>query len=83
MTTLTITSKGQVTFRKELLNHLDSKPGDQLDVTLLPGGRIEVKAAPSGKIESFFGVLERKTGKTASIEEIGSAAAEAWAGKRP
>jgi antitoxin PrlF len=82
MTTLTITSKGQVTFKKELLKHLDSKPGDQLDVTLLPGGKLEVKAAPSGKIEGFIGALEGKTRKVASIEEIGTAAARGWAGKQ-
>ncbi len=82
MTTLTITSKGQVTFKKELLKHLDSKPGDQLDVTLLPGGKLEVKAAPSGKIEEFLGALQNKTRKVASIEEISAAAAQGWAGKQ-
>ena len=82
MTTLTITSKGQVTFKKDLLNHLDAKPGDQLDVSLLPGGRLEVKAAPSGRIEDVFGFLAGKTSKAASIEEIRASAAEGWAGKR-
>lgn len=82
MTTLTITSKGQVTFKKDLLKHLDSKPGDQLEVSLLPGGRLEVKAAPSGKIEDVFGFLAGKTFKSASIEEIGASVAEGWAGKR-
>lgn len=82
MTTLTITSKGQVTFKKDLLKHLDSKPGDQLDVSLLPGGRLEVKAAPSGRIEEIFGLLAGKTCRVASVEDIGACAAEAWAGKR-
>lgn len=82
MTTLTITSKGQVTFKRDLLRHLASKPGDRLEVTLLPGGKLEVKAAPSGKIEGFIGALRGKTRKTASIEEIGAVAAEGWAGKK-
>jgi antitoxin PrlF len=82
MTTLTITSKGQVTFKKELLKHLNSRPGDQLDVHLLPGGRIEVKAAPSGSIDGFIGVLAGKSSKLASIDEINAAAAEAWQGQR-
>lgn len=82
MATLTITSKGQVTFKKELLKHLDSKPGDQLDVTLLPGGRLEVKAAPAGKIEEFFGALAGKTAKVASIDEISASAADGWAGRQ-
>lgn len=83
MATLTLTSKGQVTFKKELLKHLDSKPGDLIEVTLLPGGRLEVKAAPAGKIEGFIGALQGKTRKRASIEEIGAVAAEGWAGKKP
>lgn len=82
MTTLTITSKGQVTFKKDLLKHLDSKPGDLLEVSLLPGGRLEVRAASSGRIEDVFGLLAGKTSKSASIEEIGACAAEGWAGKR-
>jgi bifunctional DNA-binding transcriptional regulator/antitoxin component of YhaV-PrlF toxin-antitoxin module len=82
MATLTITSKGQVTFKKDLLKHLDSRPGDRLDVSLLPGGRLEVKAAPSGRIEEVFGLLAGKTRKVASIDEIGASAAEGWAGKR-
>ena len=82
MTTLTITSKGQVTFKKDLLKHLDSKPGDQLEVKLLPGGKLEVKAAPSGKIEGFIGALQGKSRKVASIEEMGAAATEGWTGRR-
>ena len=82
MTTLTITSKGQVTFRKDLLKHLNSRPGDRLDVHLLPGGRLEVKAVPSGSIEGFIGLLAGKTTKVASINEINAAAAEGWQGKR-
>lgn len=82
MATLTITSKGQVTFKKDLLKHLDSKPGDRLDVSLLPGGRLEVKAAPSDGIESIFGLLSKKTRKVATIEEIGAIAAEGWTGRQ-
>ncbi|WP_293368767.1 AbrB/MazE/SpoVT family DNA-binding domain-containing protein [Nevskia sp.] len=78
MTTLTITSKGQVTFRKELLKHLNSQPGDRLEVQLLPGGRLEVKAAPAADVDVFLGLLEGKTAKVASIEEIDAAAREGW-----
>jgi antitoxin PrlF len=81
MATLTLTSKGQVTFKKELLKHLDSKPGDRLEVTLVPGGKLEVRAAPAGRIEGFLGALEGKTRKVASLGEIGEAAARGWAGK--
>lgn len=80
-TTLTITSKGQVTFKKGLLRHLDTRPGDRLDVSLLPGGRLEVKAAPAGGIDAFIGLLAGKTRKVASIQDIVAATAEAWASK--
>ena len=81
MTTLTITAKGQVTFKKELLKHLACNPGDQLEVHLLEGGRLEVKAAPTGSIEGFLGLLASKTTKTASIEDLNNAMAAGWAGK--
>ena len=52
MTTLTVTAKGQVTLRKDLLKHLGVQPGDRLEVDRLPDGRIEVRAArPGGRIE--------------------------------
>jgi bifunctional DNA-binding transcriptional regulator/antitoxin component of YhaV-PrlF toxin-antitoxin module len=83
MTTLTITSKGQVTFKREILKHLDAAPGDRLDVNLLPGGRLEVKAVPTGGIEGFVGLLANKTRKRASIEQIDAAAAAGWADVKP
>ena len=82
MTTLTITAKGQVTFRKELLQHLGVAPGSKINVDLLPGGRMEVKAVqPAGSIDSFIGMLKGKSAKRATIEEINEAAASGWAGK--
>jgi AbrB family looped-hinge helix DNA binding protein len=51
MSTLTVTAKGQVTLRKDLLKHLGVQPGDKIAVDKLPDGRIEVRAArPTGKI---------------------------------
>ena len=83
MTTLTITAKGQVTLRKDLLQHLGVEPGQKIEVTELPGGRIEVKAAkPAGTIDGFIGLLAGKTRKVATIEEINEAAANGWAGKK-
>lgn len=82
MTTLTITAKGQVTLRKDLLQHLGVEPGQKIEVDKLPGGRIEVKAArTTGSIDDFIGLLAGKTGKVATIEEIDRAAAAGWAGE--
>ena len=83
MSTLTITAKGQVTLRKDILNHLGVQPGETVTVDKLPNGTIEVRAArPTGKISEVFGSLKRKGQRRLSIEEIGRIAAEGWAGKR-
>jgi len=80
MTTLTITAKGQVTLRKDLLQHLGVGPGQKIEINALPGGRIEVKAArPAGTIDGFIGLLAGKTKKVATIEEMNEAAARGWA----
>lgn len=83
MTTLTVTAKGQVTLRKDLLEHLGVGPGDKIDIDKLPDGRIAVKAArPAGKISAVFGLLKRKGGPRLSIEDMNRIAARGWAGKR-
>lgn len=83
MNTLTVTAKGQVTLRKDILRHLGVEPGEKISVEKLSDGRIEVKAVgPAGKISSVFGSLKRKGGPRLSIEDIGKVAAQGWAGKR-
>ena len=82
MATLTVTARGQVTFRKDVLQHLGIKPGEKIELDLLPDGRAELKAArPSGTIQGFLGLLAGKTKKVASIEEMNEAAAAGWAGE--
>lgn len=82
MITLTVTSRGQVTFRKDVLQHLGIKPGEKLELDLLPDGRATLRAArPSGSIAGFVGVLGGRTDKVAAIEEIDAAAAQGWAGE--
>jgi bifunctional DNA-binding transcriptional regulator/antitoxin component of YhaV-PrlF toxin-antitoxin module len=81
MSTLTITGKGQVTLRKEVLRHLGVEPGEKIDVDMLPGGRVEVRAARrKGKISDVYGALKREGQPTFTIEEINEAAARGWAG---
>jgi bifunctional DNA-binding transcriptional regulator/antitoxin component of YhaV-PrlF toxin-antitoxin module len=81
MAKLTVTARGQVTFRKEILQHLGVKPGSKIELDLLPDGRGVIRAAkPTGKIQDFFGILAGKTKKVATIEEINEAAALGWAG---
>lgn len=82
MTTLTVTARGQVTFRKDVLRHLGIKPGDKIELDLLPDGRGLLKAArPTGAIDGFVGLLAGRTRKIATLEQIDEAAARGWAGE--
>jgi bifunctional DNA-binding transcriptional regulator/antitoxin component of YhaV-PrlF toxin-antitoxin module len=82
MTILTVTARGQVTFRKDVLQHLGIKPGEKIELDLLPDGRAALKAArPAGTIDDFLGLLAGKTTKVATIEEMNDAAAQGWAGE--
>ncbi|MFN3312143.1 MAG: AbrB/MazE/SpoVT family DNA-binding domain-containing protein [Hyphomonas sp.] len=82
MTTLKVTSKGQVTLRRDLLEHLGVHPGDQISVEKLPDGRIEVRAAPAGDISAVFGLLKKDGRRALSIEEMNEIAKEGWSGQR-
>ena len=82
MTTLTVTAKGQVTLKKELLQHLGVKPGQKIEVDALPGGQLAVKAAQrKGGWEEIFGLLADQTDKVATIEEMNEAIRQGWAGE--
>ncbi|MDB5486115.1 MAG: hypothetical protein JWP21_2450 [Tardiphaga sp.] len=81
MTTLTVTSKGQVTLRKEVLRHLGIKPGDKIDVDLMPGKMLSIRPnKQTGSIEDVFGMLASKDGPVLTLDEIKTATEEAWAG---
>jgi AbrB family looped-hinge helix DNA binding protein len=83
MSTLTVTAKGQVTLRKDVLKHLGVQPGEKILVNKLPDGRIEVRAAqPTGRISDVFNLLNRADGPTLSIEEMNQVIGEGWVGKR-
>ena len=83
MTTLTVTARGQVTFRKDVLQHLGIQPGEKIELDKLPDGRVALKAArPTGAIDRFLGLLAGRTKKIATLEEINDAAAAGWAGQK-
>jgi antitoxin PrlF len=83
MATLTVTARGQVTFRKDVLQHLGIEPGEKIELDKLPDGRVTLRAMrPAGTIDGFLGLLSGKTGKVASLDEIGEAAAAGWTGRK-
>jgi bifunctional DNA-binding transcriptional regulator/antitoxin component of YhaV-PrlF toxin-antitoxin module len=83
MASLTVTAKGQVTLKRDLLQHLGIRPGERVDLEKLPGGELRVRAArPAGTIDGFLHSLDGKvkSGKPLSIEDINRIAAAGWAG---
>lgn len=82
MPNVTVTDRGQVTFRKDVLNHLGIRPGDKIELTKLPDGLVTLRAAkPPGTIDGFLGLLAGRTKKIATLDEIDEAAAAGWAGQ--
>jgi len=81
MTTLSVTARGQVTFRKDVLKHLGIRPGDKIRLDLLPDGKAELKAdKPDGSWDSLCNYFAGKTnGRRFSIDEINDAIADAGA----
>jgi bifunctional DNA-binding transcriptional regulator/antitoxin component of YhaV-PrlF toxin-antitoxin module len=79
---LTVTAKGQITLRKDVLEHLKARPGSKIQIDLLPEGRVQLRAAKkTGSIEAFFGSLYRPGTKPLTIEEINEAIEKGWAGE--
>ena len=79
MTTLTVTARGQVTFRKDILAHLGIRPGDRIRLELLPDGRAELKAdEPAGTWDALRNYFVGKTnGAQLTIDQLDIAIAEA------
>lgn len=83
MTILTVTAKGQVTLRKEVLQHLRVKPGDKIAVDVLPDGKARLSAVkPKDTLKGFIGSLHQPGEPARSLEEIDQAIRDGWAGKR-
>jgi AbrB family looped-hinge helix DNA binding protein len=68
---LTVTAKGQVTLRRAVLEHLATKPGEKVEVSLLPDGRVELRAANGrGSFKRLRGALRHDWSKPATLEEM-------------
>ena len=78
MIALTVTAKGQITLRRELLRHLGVAPGQQVVVDKLGDGLIGLRAAPALGIEAFVGCLP-KPATAMSVQEMNDLIASGWA----
>ena len=79
--TLTVTAKGQITLRREVLEHLGARPGDKVDVDLVPDGRLQLRAKQRTPVSGVFGMLAQPDTPVYSIEEVNEAASAGWAGE--
>jgi AbrB family looped-hinge helix DNA binding protein len=83
MSTLTVTAKGQITLKKELLRHLNVAPGEKVEADALPDGRLVIRTArPTGSIDVFCGSLADPNGPKLTIKQIKKITEEGWAGLR-
>lgn len=80
MTALTITTKGQITLCRELLQYLGIAPGQQVEVHKQANGVLTLQAkAPQG-LEAFAGCLPPPP-KALSVDEMNAIIASGWAGQ--
>ncbi len=83
MTILTVTAKGQVTLKRDVLRHLRVEPGGKITVEKLPGGGVALAAArPAGSIADIFGLLRRPDAPALSIEAMNALAESASTERR-
>lgn len=82
MLTQAVTAKGQVTLKRELLQHLGIKPGDRIAFDKVADGELRVRAVkPNGSISDVFGMLAGKSDRVLTIEEMNEVIAAGWAGE--
>ncbi len=61
--------------------HLGVRPGDKVDVDLLPDVQVLLRAKPGKPISRVFGMLAEPGTRRRSVEELNEAAAAGWAGE--
>ncbi len=78
MAIVSTTSRGQVTLRKEIFQHVGIRPGEKLEIELLPGGEFRGRAVrKKGRIEDVFGILANKANVELTIDQMDEAIGEA------
>lgn len=82
MSSLAISSDGHLMLKREFLQHLGIRPGDSVELEMMPDGVIRLYASkPTGTIDSFIGRHAGKVQKALTIEEINQAVEAGWAGE--
>jgi bifunctional DNA-binding transcriptional regulator/antitoxin component of YhaV-PrlF toxin-antitoxin module len=81
MSTLTVTAKGQITLRRELLQFLGIGPGQQLEVDKLTQGVLALHAKTPQGLDAFVGCLPPPA-KALSVEDMNDLVTRAWADQK-
>lgn len=81
MISLSITAKGQITLRRELLQYMGIAPGQQVEVHKQANGVLTLQAkAPEG-LDAFAGCLPPPL-KALHVDEMNAIIASGWMGQR-
>jgi bifunctional DNA-binding transcriptional regulator/antitoxin component of YhaV-PrlF toxin-antitoxin module len=79
---LSVTAKGQITLKRSVLEHLGVRPGQKVEVDLLPNGRVELRPANAIRdVSAVFGVLKRESQRALTLEEMQQAIVAGARGK--
>lgn len=82
MNAYTLSTKGQITLRKDLQQHIGVRPGEKIKIEKMPDGSLKIAAErATGKISDAFGMFKRGGQKPVSIEDMNEAIAAGWAGE--
>jgi bifunctional DNA-binding transcriptional regulator/antitoxin component of YhaV-PrlF toxin-antitoxin module len=81
MSTLTVTAKGQITLRRELLQFLGIGPGQQLEADKLTQGVLALHAKTPQGLDAFVGCLPPPA-KALSVEDMNDLVTRAWADQK-
>jgi AbrB family looped-hinge helix DNA binding protein len=75
MSIATVTTKGQITIPKEILDYLKLETGSKVEFVIDESGNVKIVPL-NVPIEALSGVLHRPGMKTATLEEMEAAIAE-------
>lgn len=79
MPALTVTAKGQITLRQDLLKHLGVVPGQKVEVHKLPDGTLTIGSnVHDGDVSNFIACLCKPNTPVISIDEMNEVIAQSW-----
>lgn len=83
MGSLTVTAKGQITLKRDVLQHMNVRPGEKIEYEILHGGEIRLRAnRQQVSIDGFLHALDGKVklDTPLSIDDMNRTIAAGWAG---